>query len=537
MGMVRPVDRLARVCVGIAARRWPDALRGDLTREWHAELDALRDDPALGAGDRARQAIAFATSLACRPAVEADGDASRTWHDRAFDVGGPVMALLSLAGVTLLAAALVDVVHDVHHGLGGQMAAITAGLAGIGLDGSLAPTAAGLADIGLLTVAAGAMAWLGIVAARRRRVARPALAIAALGLTTYAFLLAGNRVAIMPFMGWIDIAPAVAAWITLTSLSVTVAARCAAAGHHRRARWTRVSGAVIALDAAAVCGSAHAASVLGVGFGSAPAWLPLALLPGGTTRFGRFYPHGAPSFGGLSLSGHAFHGSDILLGNVSTMVSPLLLCSAFAVAYSARSTAARRSAARGLARDRAVAGTAARFALLVTSVVGALAMPMSATLGTAAPGAATYVLTAVWWIVAATSALAARTVPLARAATVAVLLVPLAASMLATSAGVTAVIDAPFAVVALAVARWDRTARATRQVGLWLLLSAAAAGISASVSGAVRQSGVVNVALARIEDNSAVFGFGFSAHIAGWIALAVMIGILAARCAMTTEPP
>jgi hypothetical protein len=311
------VDRLARACVAAAARRWPAELAGTMRREWDAELDALRTDAVLGSLTRARRALLFAVSLLVSPAVEPAGTAPRTWRDRA---AGPVRALTGLsavAGITLLAAALFNVVHDANHGLA-QL---------------VPPAARTLANVGLLAAAALAMWLVAGVAAERSRSwlpNRPATAAvgctAVVGLAMYAFLLAGNRVAVMPFMGWVDLAPGVAAWVVLTAVAAGVAARVAASGRRRLSLATGAAGALAALEATAICGSLHAAKALGVGFGSAPAWFPLALLPGGTVSFGGLFADGTASFG-------AFHASKILLGNVSAMVGPLLLCSVFLAGY------------------------------------------------------------------------------------------------------------------------------------------------------------------------------------------------------------
>jgi hypothetical protein len=146
----------------------------------------------------------------------------------------------------------------------------------------------------------------------------------------FAFLMAGNQVAVMPFMGWVDLVPAVAVWTLLTAAGAALAAR--------RRRILGVLTAVIALEAAAAAGSWHAAHVLHIGFGSAPAWFPLALLPGGTIRFGAYVADGTASYGGLHASGPAFSASEILLGNASAILGPMLLCSVFVMTRALRGT-------------------------------------------------------------------------------------------------------------------------------------------------------------------------------------------------------
>lgn len=246
---------LARLLILLAARRWPREMAG----EWLAELDTLRRE-----GESWRS-LAFAVSLALSPAVEAADEAPATWRERLAAMGLPV-------ALTLLAAGLFNAVHLTQYRFG--------------------QLAAGL----VLAGAAVALALLG---------QRPtATRVVLLGAAMYAFLLAGNEVAVMPFMGWIDIAPAVLTWTALTAVTVRPG----------RGPVATIAGALIALDLAAVAGSLHAAATLGVSLEAAPLWFPLALLPGGT----------------------AWH-SSILLGNTSAMVGPLTLCSVFLVAGALRS--------------------------------------------------------------------------------------------------------------------------------------------------------------------------------------------------------
>ena len=274
-------DRLAQALITTTARRWPADLRDDLTREWHAELN------------HAPHKLTFAASLAVSPAVEEAGEEPVTWAQRATGWAVP-------AGLTLLAAALFNAVHLAQDRFG----AITGGLA--------------------LVAAAAAMATVGGTSTVRR--------VALLGAAGYAFLLAGNQVAVMPFMGWIDIGPAVLTWTILTAATVRVSTRLRSTGRTGLAGVVAVAGGLIALDVAAAAGSLHAATVLGVSAASAPAWFPLALLPGGIADFGTYFPDGTAAFGSLQQAGPAFHASDVLLGNASAMIGPLALCSVAVVA-------------------------------------------------------------------------------------------------------------------------------------------------------------------------------------------------------------
>src|SRR5215468_3312993 len=154
---MNPIDRLARRCVTTAARRWPADLSDRLSREWCAELDALREDPTSGPLGRARLAIGFAASLLVRPGVEAAGAAERTWHERACDLGSALLAGAGLAAIPLLAAGLSNVVHDGYHVL----------------RPGLSEVSRSLASAALLGVAMGLMSMVGIVAARTWRAGRP----------------------------------------------------------------------------------------------------------------------------------------------------------------------------------------------------------------------------------------------------------------------------------------------------------------------------------------------------------------------------
>lgn len=285
---MRAADRLAQALVTAAARRWPADLREELAREWHAELDALGRSP---------RGLAFAASLAVSPAVEEAGEEPVTWSQRG---AGWARALSVPAALMLLAAALINVAHLTQ----GRFGAIAGCLA-------LAAAAAVMTAVG------------GRVTLRR---------VVLLGAAGYAFLLAGNQVAVMPFMGWIDIGPAVLAWTVLTAATVRLSTRLRATGRDRLAAVTAVGGAVLALDVAAAAGSLHAAAVLGVGAASAPSWFPLALLPGGVADFGAYFADGTAAFGSLQQAGPAFHASDVLLGNASAMIGPLALCSVAIVA-------------------------------------------------------------------------------------------------------------------------------------------------------------------------------------------------------------
>jgi hypothetical protein len=266
-------DKLTMFLVARAARRWPPEIADEMAREWRAELAAMRDEPPI-------RRLRFAVSLALSP-VDLDGDPLPRLEAWARSLAGA-------AGMTLLAGALVNLVHVVQNRAG--MAAATA-------------------------------TWLlaAALVARFARLSRaPALArTLVVGAALFGFLLAGNRVAVMPFMGWRDILPAVLTWTFLTILLAY------AVSHARRRAMAlplAVLGGFLTLDLAAVAGSVRAAAGLGIGLTSAPLWFPLALLPGGTVTFG------APVTA-VGLPG--FHTSEVLLANAFAMLGPMLLCSVF----------------------------------------------------------------------------------------------------------------------------------------------------------------------------------------------------------------
>ncbi len=207
----------AAALVRLAARRWPADLATDLEREWLAELAALRGRPW--------RRIAFAGSLAVAPSV--DGP---SWPERAHRLATP-------AALTLIAAALCN---------------------GVRLAGYHAGT---VAAAGTLVVALALMAYAG------RRT--PPGGVLLLGAGLFAFLFAGNPVAVMPFMGWRDVGPAAAVWTAGTVLTLRVRSRPAA-----------VAGTLLTLDLAVAAGSVHAAAALDVPLSGALLWLPQTLLPG-----------------------------------------------------------------------------------------------------------------------------------------------------------------------------------------------------------------------------------------------------------------
>ncbi|MBU2669418.1 hypothetical protein KOI35_38490 [Actinoplanes bogorensis] len=295
------MDRLARALVTAAARRWPADLADIMRAEWLAELAAIP-----GRGGK----LAFAASLAVSPAVD-----EPSWSSRVAILGRDAVVA---GGVTLVAATATNIARG---------------------SAALAPV--------LLIVAALALG----VAGRRIRASVLLLAGA-----VFAFLLAGNPVPVMPFMGAADIAPAVLTW----AAGMLLVRKCA------RSLRGAIGGGLVTLGLATIAGSVHAAAVLGVPAWSAPAWFPLALLPGGTVSFG-------PRFS--SVGGPAFHASDILLANAAVMAGPLLLCTAFLLAGAIRverpaeAVQPRHTAGRGW-----LGSDAGQIAVGVAAAIAALAV-------------------------------------------------------------------------------------------------------------------------------------------------------------------
>ncbi|MFC7532641.1 hypothetical protein [Actinoplanes sp. GCM10030250] len=312
----RFAERLADALLSIAARRWPADFRDALRAEWAAESASLRGNP--------RRMLTFAGSLAAASPPGAD------WAARAAAATGAALIVLVSAGL------FNGVRLALHHA---ETALPWSG------------------EAVLMCTLLGASVLVMALAGARWAVRRPVRATLLTGLSAYAFVLAGNEKAVMPFMGWRDITPAVVTWTAAMALTGWGASRLRATGHHRTAAVTAVGGGLLAVEAAAVAGCLHAAFVLGVPLGSAPAWFPLAMLPGGTGGFGTYFPAGSAAAGSLP-----FHASDILLAGAATLTGPLLLCTAFLTAAMLRTSAPGpfralsrvRSHALSLARSHAL---------------------------------------------------------------------------------------------------------------------------------------------------------------------------------------
>nr|WP_221381315.1 hypothetical protein [Actinoplanes polyasparticus] len=489
------VDRVARAAVLAAARRWPDDLAPLMREEWLAELASITGRR------RAARKLAFAGSLAVSPAVD-----EPSWRDRSVIVGrGAAVA----AGVTLLAAVATNLARG---------------------SEALAPA--------MLLLGVAALTLIG------RRVRASIVPVAA---ALFAFLFAGNPVPMMPFMGAADIAPAVITW----AVGIALALRWAASTGRR---WVAVAGSAVALHLATAAGSAHAAAVLGVPAWTAPAWFPLALLPGDTVSFGPHFGDGAAAFGGLQASGPAFHASEILLANAAVSAGPMLLCTAFLLAPALRRpaaavhstrklthaptgavasiatkhTGAPRAAdklaartrgaatltagARGAAAPEARASKAATLAARMSGAVTLIArMSGAATLAARTSRAAT--------LIARTSRAATLTARTSRAATLAAR-TSRAATLAARMSGAVAAATARLGV-------------GGRRVGAGLAAALGALAVAPALPVAGRDADAV---LPKLLDNSAAFGFGFVEHPVGLGAVALLAAILAMRAVEARLP-
>jgi hypothetical protein len=280
-------DRLADRLLRRAAARWPGELAGPMLGEWRAELAALGADATRGRLTRTRDAVTFAASLALATPPDRP--------DRT--VAAPLTEAAGAAAAVLLAGAVANLTH-VATGSAGRTVPV----------GALA-----LAQALLLGAAALGGARLGALL-RRYAPGGGSRPVILLGVAAYLFLWLGNDTPVMPFMGWRDIAPAVGAWTLAGVATAAGARRLRGTGRSGAARWWVWTGSLLAVEAAAVAGGWHGAGVLGTGRGAAPAWLPLALLPGGLLP-------GVPA------------APATLLGNASAMLLPLALCSALLAGF------------------------------------------------------------------------------------------------------------------------------------------------------------------------------------------------------------
>ncbi|HEY7177320.1 MAG TPA: hypothetical protein VH442_20580 [Micromonosporaceae bacterium] len=507
------VDRFADSCVRIAAKRWPPELSDAMTDEWRAELAALSADASLTRLAKSWRAIVFAAGLVRIRSVTADGNARLAvpWRAQSAAFASVGTTAAGVIGVAAASGAAFAAVHDGYHRIEPHVT-----------------MAIGVATgVALVVMAAAAMVGVGVMSsrhwpARSANDERPGSAasrairgwptVAALGAAMYGFLWLGNRVAVMPYMGWRDVAPAVGVWTASMAVTLAVARGYASAGARRNAWLAGAVGTIVSVDLAGAFGSLHAAATLGIGWTSAAAWSPLALVPGGS----RALAGGADG-----------HESAVLLGNASTMVGPLLLCSAFTVAYAIRAVAPSNVAAN----QSAVLLRAQRLRIGFAVVI-ALAVPPAV----ADPQRVTFAVFAFGWTLAFAAALGSRESALRPPTAIALGVVPPVAVLGAARIGMTGVyVPALLAVAVLATARWDGHAR---HAAAWIMFCGAAAVLGVPIAAALgAPDDLVRDAVGRIADNTAVFGFGFVGTAGGRLALAVALGVVASQWIRTPASP
>jgi len=321
------VHRFADACVTTAARRWPEDLATTMAYEWRAELAALRADRALHPMVRAWRSLRFAMSLAVSPSVESEKPMTITWRDRLPGLGGAAMAAAGVLGTALLAVVAY------------RMA--TFGLES-NLDQHASETVVESVGTVLLVVASLAFGWIGTAAARRspitsaRRSASAIAILASVPLGLAMWLMLGAPADEYQPTNWSDMGLACAAWIAVTALTAVPALRLAAAGRRAAAWSVGIIGGLMAVDAASVTGGVRTAAQLHAGYGFAAGWFPLSLLPSHIASFGHYYATGTATYDGTSVSGDPFYASSMLLGTIGAFAGPLLLCSAFVLAFTMR---------------------------------------------------------------------------------------------------------------------------------------------------------------------------------------------------------
>jgi hypothetical protein len=349
------VNRLADACITSAARRWPEGLSTTMAYEWRAELAALRADRTLHPVIRAWRGLRFALSLAVSPSVESEKSMTVTWRDRLPGLGGAATAAAGVLGTALFAV-------------------VAYRMAAFGLESNLDQHASEnvVESVGtvLLVVAALAFGWIGTIAARRSPItsSKPSIATIAilssvpLGLAMW--LVLGAPADEYRPTNWSDMGLACVAWIAVTALTAVPALRLAVIGRRAAAWSVGIVGGLIAVDVASITGGLRTASQLHAGYGFAAGWFPLSLLPSDIASFGHYYATGTANYDGTSVSGGPFYASSMLLGGIGAFAGPLLLCSAFVLAFTMR-------AVRGPVKPTvpvAATDTPARTGLIVRAV-------------------------------------------------------------------------------------------------------------------------------------------------------------------------
>ncbi|MET7418751.1 hypothetical protein [Dactylosporangium sp. NPDC005555] len=219
-------DRLAEALLRFAARRWPASVREEQSREWSAELHALRTEPGAGAGRRALGQLRFAFSLAAASPVDDEDGVPRGWREGLPEAGRALQPLAALTVFGVLAAGpgagILRTVSEWLLGLAGVPIRWPAGIA--------VTLATSLPALLILTAAAW---WLGRrLPVRRHR----GLASASALSVAFAVLVVGTVTAVGPGAGSalaLSLAIGAPAWALLTAALTLAVVRLAARPRHR----------------------------------------------------------------------------------------------------------------------------------------------------------------------------------------------------------------------------------------------------------------------------------------------------------------
>jgi hypothetical protein len=663
-----PLQRYIDACIASTARRWPAELADDMSRTWHAEIAAVRDDDALPALTRAWRQIAFATSLATSRSADT---AELTWRDRLPGLGQATITLAGIGGVALLATVLPDVLRGFWGNLDQHLPDSVYIFA--------APITA-LAAIWVMWCLGSATGHRTLIATAHRSVFVTVTSrIAALGVAVALVMTldlsdSGFFGAHMPTMFQVILPTMV--WVLLLSTALVAAGVLIRSGRHRTASWVGIIGTLVALDVSTGLGALSVARSAHIHADTAPAWFPLALLDPGYITFGPLHPDGTIRIGGITFGTDTpIHASTALMHAISGSNEAFTLAAAFALAYAlraARAVAARpaiavrpvgvpvaKIASPAIALGVAVAGlvvwavtttaiplpdvdgisgsdlpstsmlvwagfaatvlvacasivlnagrgpvaapaagvftvlfavqsmtvrhrwhgigvtatvialggaalagawwltsrlpsagtttTGARRALVAVAVAASLATPTYINRNPLTPtafNALQYVVTALFWLLAVTAALASRRSALPRAVVVLLLVVPLAALLLSLSGTLADAlyfpaagffIQAPLAVVALAAARWDAPTSRVRAAGGWILLGIAAAALSVNVGHSLLITDTL-FDLPILWTNG-VARVGSNTDVIGQTLLAIAVCLVASRWAVPPDTP
>jgi hypothetical protein len=329
-------------CVRLAVERWPAEMRDDLAREWLAELAELAHDREIGSVARAWRQLTYAASLACSPAVEPENAAPRVWREELPSFGRAGQQLLLVGGLAVVASWVTalwpDMAASVLSAVRGDNAGHAPFVGRTGFD--WAGNAVSVFSLALVVVL---WCWFGRMLggwapkgwARHTRLAvagstvATALVVGAVafgffGKDKHFFSLPTGRIVSMS----VDVVPAVVVWTVLAGLVAVLTGSFLYSGRTRLGWVTGVAGMLFALEVTAVVAGLSSATAVGLDLATAPAWFPMTLLD---------ESHSGIAFGVISFrGGQDLAASEAVTGVINLLVRPLLLCSAFLLAYAIR---------------------------------------------------------------------------------------------------------------------------------------------------------------------------------------------------------